>query len=161
ELNDSKLLTPRARERLAGLVTAHAEVQIAWCTVEEIDRFNILHASMIAMRRALGGFQGLAQAVLVDGHLDPFDPRFHCAPGLAARVGFTRVEMLVKGDQRSLSIAAASVVAKVYRDRWMSELARLVPGYGFELHKGYSTPAHYAAIERLGPCALHRLSFEP
>lgn len=161
ELNDSKLVAAPKRERLAELVLNAAQVQVAWCYPNEIDRWNILHASMIAMRRALGPFSGLAQTVLVDGHLDPFNPMFRCSGGLAARLGFTHVETLVKGDQRSLSIAAASIVAKVYRDRWMGELDQIFPGYAFAEHKGYSTPNHYAAIARLGACAIHRRSFAP
>ncbi len=160
-INDSKLVSPPLRERLAARILETCEVQIAWCYPREIDRWNILHASLIAMRRALGPFSGLAQAVLVDGHMNPFEPRFRCRPGLAEKLGFTHVELLVKGDSRSISIAAASIVAKVYRDRWMVELDALVPGYSFGVHKGYSTPLHYQAIAKLGPCALHRLSFAP
>lgn len=160
-INDSKLVQPKAREKLAALIREYADVQIAWCYPEEIDRWNILHAAMIAMRRALGGFQGRAQTVLVDGHLSPFEARFRCSAGLAPRLGFKHVETLVKGDQRSLSIAAASIVAKVYRDAWMTELASIFPGYAFEAHKGYSTPVHYEAIRRLGACAIHRKSFAP
>ncbi|MEW6057012.1 MAG: ribonuclease HII [Bdellovibrionota bacterium] len=160
-LNDSKLLKPLERERLAALVWKHADVQVAWCTVEEVDRWNILHAAMIAMRRALWPFRGHAQAVLVDGNQSPFDTRFRCPQGEQEALGFTEVETLVKGDQRALSIAAASVVAKVYRDRWMSDLAETFPAYGFEEHKGYSTPAHYKALREHGPCVLHRRSFAP
>lgn len=161
KLNDSKLLRPKVREELALKIREHALVEIAWCTVEEIDRWNILHAAMIAMRRALLPFSGKAQAVLVDGHTSPFHPRYRCEPGEGERLGFTHVETLVKGDQRSLSIAAASIVAKVYRDNWMSELDKQYPGYSFSVHKGYSTPVHYKAIEELGPCVLHRRSFAP
>ncbi|MBI3557067.1 MAG: ribonuclease HII [Deltaproteobacteria bacterium] len=160
-VNDSKLVAPAKREQLAAKILEACAVQIAWCYPTEIDRWNILHASLIAMRRALGPFSGLAQAVLVDGNLNPFEPRFRCAPGLADRLGFTHVELLVKGDSRSLSIAAASIVAKVYRDRWMGELDLILPGYSFGVHKGYSTPLHYEAIRRLGPCPIHRLSFAP
>ena len=161
ELNDSKLLKPSQRERLAALLHEHAQVEVAWCSVEEVDRFNILHASMIAMRKALTPFSGKATTVLVDGHIDPFQVRYRCEPGLQKKLGFSHVETLVKGDQRSLSIAAASIVAKVYRDRWMNDLDKDYPGYSFGTHKGYSTPAHYKAIELLGPCALHRMSFAP
>lgn len=160
-INDSKLLAPRLREVLSGLILKHSQVQIAWCFPEEIDRWNILHASMIAMRRAVWPFAGMAQIVLVDGNMDPFEQRFRCQEGLAERLGFQQVETLVKGDQRSLSIAAASVVAKVYRDKWMTELETIFPGYGFGEHKGYSTPAHYRAIEKLGSCPIHRMSFAP
>lgn len=160
-INDSKLVAPPLRSMLSALILKHAKVQIAWCLPSEIDEYNILHASMIAMRRALGPFSGLATAVLVDGNMDPFSPKFRCRPGLASSLGFSHVELLVKGDSRSLSIAAASIVAKVYRDEWMTELGALFPDYSFAEHKGYSTPTHYAAIDRLGPCKLHRLSFAP
>ena len=131
----------RLCSRLAALILRDAvKVQVAWCSVEEIDRWNILHAAMVAMRRALEPFQSIAQAVLVDGHISPFEPRYQCPPGEAARLGFTHVDTLVKGDQRSRSIAAASIVAKVHRDRWMAELSAVHPGYGFEEHKGYSSP---------------------
>ena len=161
EINDSKLVPPAKRERLAAQILETCEVQIAWCYPQEIDRWNILHASLIAMRRALGPFSGLAQTVLVDGNQNPFEPRWRCSPGLAQRLGFTEIELLVKGDSRSISIAAASIVAKVYRDAWMVELDALLPGYSFGVHKGYSTPMHYEAIRKLGPCAIHRFSFEP
>jgi ribonuclease HII len=161
EVTDSKLLSPKTRERLAAMIEAEARVRVAWCDVAEIDRWNILNAALEAMRRALGAFAGEARAVLVDGHMSPYDPRYRCPPGEAARLGFDRVELLVKGDRRSLSIAAASVVAKVYRDRWMARLDAEYPGYGFAGHKGYCTAEHYRAIEALGPCALHRMSFAP
>ena len=161
ELNDSKLLKPQVRERFAALLWEHAEVQIAWCLTQEIDQWNILHASMIAMRRALWPFQGKVQTVLVDGNQSPFDPRFRCPKGEAEKLGFTHVETLVKGDQRSLSIAAASVVAKVYRDHWMAELDSVFPGYGFAGHKGYSTPVHQKALREYGACVIHRQSFAP
>lgn len=161
KLNDSKLLRPALREQLAEKIRQHAQVHVAWCSVEEIDRWNILHAAMVAMRRSLEAFAGKAQAVLVDGHTSPFHPRYRCEPGEAERMGFSHVDLLIKGDQRSMSIAAASIVAKVYRDKWMAELDAQYPGYSFAEHKGYSTPVHYAAIEKLGACALHRLSFAP
>jgi ribonuclease HII len=161
ELNDSKLLKPAKREELSAIILKECRVQIAWCDPREIDEWNILHASMIAMRRALEPFSGIAQTVLVDGHLDPFNPKFRCPAGERERLKFTHVETLVKGDQRSLSIAAASIVAKVHRDRWMTDLDRDFPGYGFASHKGYSTPVHYQALDRMGPCSIHRRSFAP
>jgi ribonuclease HII len=162
ELNDSKLLTKEKREELSVLVWEHAKVHVAWATSEEIDQYNILRASLLAMRRALNGIAGSADAVLVDGHMNPFDPRYRClgAPGDESGP-FKKVEMLVKGDQRSLSIAAASVVAKVYRDKWMADLDRAFPGYGFSEHKGYSTPVHQESLKKLGPCGIHRMSFAP
>lgn len=162
EVRDSKLLSPEARSRLAVRIRDSADVQVSWCLPEEIDRWNILHASMIAMRRALLPFAGMARAVLVDGNLSPFDRRFDhessCEP---VRLGYDAVTTVVGGDQRCLSIAAASVVAKVYRDEWMRELGEIFPEYGFGEHKGYSTPVHNAALARLGPCAIHRRSFAP
>lgn len=161
KLNDSKKLSPTLRKHLSLLIHKHALVQIAWCFPDEIDRWNILHASMIAMRRALYGFRGHVTSVLVDGHQDPFHPMFRCRPTERERLGLKTVETLVKGDQRSLSIAAASIVAKVYRDEWMSELHTYFPQYSFDQHKGYSTPTHYKAIEAHGACGIHRLSFSP
>lgn len=161
QINDSKKIPPAQREKLAELIWKNAQVQVSWCLPEEIDEWNILHAAMIAMRRASWAFSGLVQAVLIDGNQNPFAPRYRCPPDQASRLGFTQIETLVKGDQRSISIAAASIVAKVYRDRWMVELDRVFPGYGFAGHKGYSTPIHYAALEKLGPTPLHRRSFEP
>lgn len=160
-INDSKLVAPPLRERLAALIQEHAQVRIAWCSSEEIDRWNILHAAMIAMRRALAPLAGAAQTVLVDGHLSPFEERFQARPNEALDLGFTHVETLVKGDQRSVSIAAASIVAKVFRDRWMGELDATFPGYDFARHKGYSTAVHHEALRRLGPSAIHRMSFAP
>ncbi len=177
EVKDSKQLTPIQREKLAAKIQTHAKTQVAWCTSEEIDSHNILKASMIAMRRALTSFQKDAQVLLVDGHLSPLDPRFDLDVPLHPRftldvplhprftlekepqVFFPYVLPIVKGDSRVLSIAAASIVAKVYRDQWMKELDQTFPVYGFKSHKGYPTTAHRKALQEHGPSPIHRMSF--
>lgn len=162
-LDDSKRVLPKDREDLAFRIWKNCHVQVGWCLPEEIDTWNILHASMLAMRQAAAPFTGLAQVLLVDGHMDPFHSRFSKKENkLSAKdLGFINVETLVKGDQKSLSIAAASIVAKVYRDQWMSHLESVFPGYGFAQHKGYSTDQHHDALRMLGPCSIHRKSFAP
>ena len=148
-LNDSKQLTEAQREKYYSILTAHAEIRcaIARVEVEVIDRINILQATHLAMNRALEQLQPAPEHVLVDGR-----------PVKSMRFPHTA---LVKGDARSYSIAGASVLAKVTRDRLMRELDRLYPGYGFAGHKGYGTPQHLAAIHALGPCPFHRRSFAP
>jgi ribonuclease HII len=148
-LNDSKQLTEEQREKYYAIITAHLEIRfgVSVVDVEMIDRINILQAAHRAMRLALEQLQPAPQHVLVDGR-----------PVKSLRIPHTP---LVKGDCRSYSIAAASVVAKVTRDRLMVEYDRQFPGYGFAEHKGYGTPRHLAAIEALGPCAIHRKSFSP
>ena len=147
-LNDSKLLDPDERERLFEKILASGLVSVAVASRERIDRMNILRASLWAMTRAVRGLQQRPDHVLVDGNMMP--PGLPC-PG----------EALVSGDSRSVSIAAASIIAKVTRDRLMRRLGAAFPGYGFEQHKGYSTPAHFAALEAQGPCPHHRRSFMP
>ena len=154
EIGDSKLLTPEKREKLAPLIEGWAlACAVGVATVEEIDRINIYHASHLAMRRALENAQlarGVrAQHVLVDGNVIPKDL---AAPAATA---------IVKGDLKCLSIAAASIIAKVWRDRAMVEADARHPGYFFGVHKGYSTPQHSKALKELGPCAIHRRSFGP
>jgi ribonuclease HII len=148
-LDDSKKLCANAREELFPRIQAQA---VAWCVVfvgiEEIDRLNIFHATMEGMRRALAGLAVAPERALVDGNVVP---RGLCCPA----------EALVGGDGRERAIMAASILAKVSRDRHMVALDALHPGYGFAAHKGYSTPEHLAALERLGPCAQHRRSFAP
>lgn len=145
-LDDSKRLRPRAREALAPLIM---EGSLAWAVavvdVAYIDRHNIAQATFDAMRQAVFALTPAADAVLVDG--------FPC-PGL----GLPQ-EGIPGGDGLSVSIAAASVLAKVHRDRLMVEYARQYPGYGFEVHKGYPTRDHREALVRLGACPLHRTSF--
>jgi len=147
-LNDSKLLTHKARERLEVVIKAQA---LAWgvgfASVEEIDRLNILKATGLAMRRAVEGLKLAAAFALVDGNYAFALP---CP-----------VKTVVKGDMLSSSIAAASILAKVARDRLMVEMDEIHPGYGFAAHKGYHAPMHVEALNRLGPCAIHRSSWAP
>lgn len=148
-INDSKKLTPRVRERLYQQLTSEPEV--AWSVAKqnapEIDRLNILRATHAAMRTAWELLDPRPDHVLIDGL--PV-PGFPC-PQTA----------LVGGDAISLSIAAASIIAKVERDREMEEMDRLYPEYGFAKHKGYPTPEHFAKLRLHGPCPIHRRSFAP
>jgi ribonuclease HII len=146
-LNDSKQLTEEQREKYFAVLTSHPDVRcgIASVEVEMIDQINILRAAHRAMSLALEQLQPAPQHVLVDGR--PVKSlRFPSTP-------------LVKGDARSYSIAGASVLAKVTRDRMMIEFDRQFPAYGFAEHKGYGTPQHLAALAEHGPCAIHRRSF--
>ena len=147
-LNDSKLLTALARERL--YVEIHAKALcfcIAQASVEEIDELNILQATMLAMRRAVEGLRLRPNKVLVDGNRLP-------TLTIAA-------EAIVKGDAKVKAISAASILAKVHRDRLCQQLHLLHPQYGFDGHKGYPTPAHLAALKEHGACPHHRRSFAP
>ncbi|EWY38029.1 ribonuclease HII [Skermanella stibiiresistens SB22] len=146
-INDSKLLKAGVREELAPLILACCDVAIGIAEVEEIDRINILQASLLAMRRAVEGLRSTPAVALIDGNK---------APGLACRT-----VTIVGGDAASLSIAAASVVAKVERDRMMAELARRHPGYGWERNAGYPTAEHRKALISLGVTPHHRRSFGP
>ncbi|UJJ33419.1 ribonuclease HII [Halopseudomonas maritima] len=147
-LNDSKKLTEARRETLFPLIQERA---LAWCIaraeVDEIDRLNILHATMLAMQRAVAGLDVQPTLVLVDGNRCPVLPM--------------RSEPVVKGDSRVPAIAAASILAKVARDREMLELDQQYPGYGIAGHKGYPTPVHLAALRELGATPIHRRSFGP
>jgi ribonuclease HII len=145
-LNDSKTLTAARREELFVQIMAVAEVSIAHATVEEIDTLNILRASHLAMERALAALS--ADHALIDGNLLP--------RGLTCKA-----TAIVGGDARCLSIAAASIVAKVTRDRIMVDLAQQHPGYGWETNAGYPTKAHLAALQNLGVTPWHRRSFQP
>ncbi len=148
-LNDSKQLSEVKRERLYEEITGDA--RISWHCVsiqpDEIDRINILQATWEGMRRAALGLQPVPDAALIDGKPVKLFPLHQVA--------------LVKGDSLSYSIAAASIIAKVTRDRLMVAMARQHPEYGFEIHKGYPTPAHLAALRQHGPCPHHRRSFRP
>jgi ribonuclease HII len=148
-VNDSKRLTPEAREAIYARVLCEARA-FAWAVVgpRSIDVLNIRRASLEAMRRAVVRLRLEPDLVLVDGN--------DRIPGLACRQ-----EAVISGDSRLLSVAAASVVAKVVRDRIMERLDRVWPDYGFARHKGYGTPEHLAALQRHGPCPLHRYSFAP
>lgn len=149
ELNDSKQLTEAQRETFFQIITTHSDIHHAIAIVDAatIDRINILQATHRAMNTALAQLQPQPQHALVDGR-----------PVKSLTLPQTA---LVKGDSRSYSIAAASVLAKVTRDRMMRELDGQFPGYGFAIHKGYGVPQHLAAIEKLGPCPIHRMSFAP
>ena len=146
-LNDSKALTARARNRLFDLLQAVAEIAVGAASVDEIDELNILHASHLAMARAVAGLQAPG-LVLVDGNLIP--PGLPC-PALA----------IIGGDARVLSIAAASIVAKVTRDRIMVDLAQQYPLFGWDRNKGYPTTAHRQALLDFGVTPHHRRSFAP
>lgn len=143
---DSKQLTPRRREEAYGRIVAEATaVGLGMVGPEEIDLINIRQATLLAMRQALAGLETVPHLALVDGRDDP-------EPGLP-------VATVVGGDRRSLSIAAASIIAKVTRDRLMTELASTYPLYGFDRHVGYGTPLHRDAIRRHGPAQPHRQTF--
>ncbi|MGR3467021.1 MAG: ribonuclease HII [Shimia sp.] len=146
-LNDSKVLSAARRTRLCDLLEAQARVGVGVASVEEIDRLNILRASHLAMERALAEI-GAVDHALIDGNMIP---RGLVCPASA----------VVKGDARSLSIAAASIVAKVRRDRVMDDLARAYPGYGWDTNRGYPSKAHLAALQHLGATPHHRRSFAP
>ena len=147
-LADSKSLSEQAREQLAEEIKACA---LAWAIgraeVEEIDQINILQASLLAMRRAVLALRPQAEYALIDGNRCPDLP----CPS----------EAIVKGDQSVAAISAASIIAKVTRDREMVEMETLYPGYAFASHKGYPTKAHVAALQELGLTPIHRRSFGP
>jgi len=146
-LDDSKRLTPERREVLYERICARAHVAVAFAPPARIDRDNILRASLWALARAVAALPIKPQLVFVDGR-DRIDAGCDC-------------QAVIGGDGLVASIAAASIVAKVTRDRLMTCLGAAHPGYGFEQHKGYSVPEHFAAIERLGPTIHHRRSFSP
>ena len=147
-LNDSKKLTPLRRERMFEEITRGAVTYgIASATVEEIEERNILGATWLAMNRAIAQLDPVPALALVDGNQ---------GGGLAPDIPH---RCIVRGDSLCACIAAASVLAKVSRDRYMREMAERYPAYGFERHKGYGTKAHYAALRSFGPCALHRPGF--
>ena len=147
-LNDSKKLTAKRREALYELLIETADVSIASATVEEIDRHNILRASHIAMERAVAGLETAPDHVLIDGNMRP--------KGLSIPA-----QTIIKGDARSLSIAAASIVAKLWRDRHMVDLAQQYPHYGWEQNAGYPTAQHKLGLSQFGVTPHHRRSFKP
>jgi ribonuclease HII len=147
-LNDSKTLTARRREALTAELMAVAEVGVGAASVEEIDVLNILRAAHLAMCRAIAALPRAPAHVLVDGTMIPRDLRLPATP-------------LIKGDARSLSIAAASIVAKTRRDALMVDLAQQHPGYGWETNAGYPTKGHKLALQNLGVTPHHRRSFKP
>lgn len=146
ELDDSKKLSEKKRDKLFDIITNNAvSFGIGFAEVDEIEKINILNAAMLAMKRAVDNLDMKVDIALIDGNMSR---GFDC-----------RTRTVVKGDSISPSIAAASVLAKVSRDRYIYELAKLYPVYGFEKHKGYCTKAHVEAIKKYGPCKIHRPSF--
>ncbi len=147
EINDSKKLSEKKREMLFDVIKEKA---VSWCiataSVEEIEEINILNAAMLAMKRAVSGLDVKPEFILVDGNKVP--------DGLEIKA-----DCLVKGDALSASIGAASILAKVARDRYMKKIALKYPEYGFEKHKGYGTKQHREALLKYGPCPVHRMSF--
>ena len=149
-LNDSKKVTPRRRDVLFDQIRAQALAwSVAWAEPEEIDALDILNARMLAMNRAIEGLARKADLYLIDGNRDH-----------GTRYAITLAhETIIKGDGRSASIAAASILAKVSRDRYMEEMDQIYPQYEFARHKGYPTRRHYELLRRYGPCPIHRRSF--
>lgn len=149
EIQDSKLLTPEARERLQPLIQnwAHS-FALGFADVNEIDKINIFHASHLAIVRAVSALKIQPSHVLIDGKF---------LPKTGLKIPATAV---IKGDQKCLSIAAASILAKVWRDQYMVELESEFPGYGFAQHKGYPTPQHSKALKTFGVTQVHRKSFK-
>ncbi len=146
-LNDSKKISEKKREMLFDIIKEKAiSYSIAYGTLEEIEEYNILEATYIAMNRAIDGLETQADFALIDGNRVPKGIKIPC-------------ETVVKGDSKSCSIAAASILAKVTRDRLMLEYDKKYPQYLFAQHKGYGTKAHYEAIKQHGVCEIHRLSF--
>ena len=147
-LRDSKALDAAERQALAELIRARAATwALGRAEVAEINRLNILQAALLAMRRAVAQLPTRPRLVYVDGNI---------APGLPCRT-----ITVVGGDARVPAISAAAILAKVARDAEMTAAAKAYPGYGFETHKGYATRRHLSALQRLGPCPLHRASFAP
>lgn len=145
-VNDSKKLSEKKRESLFDVIREQAlSYSIAYATVDEIEEINILNATMLAMRRAIDGLEIKADYAMIDGNkIPPIDIDAEC---------------IVKGDAKSMSIACASILAKVSRDRLLYKYAEEYPMYGFDKHKGYGTAAHREAILKYGPCPYHRKSF--
>lgn len=147
EYTDSKLMSEVRREEVAARIRSEHRYSVAFASVEEIDELNIFQASLLAMRRAVEGLGIGTGHILVDGKFK--------IPGL---INWQQTA-LIQGDLRAKPISAASIVAKVARDRWMKLFAESYPGYGFEVHKGYATKFHRSRLEELGACDLHRRSF--
>ncbi|HEV8247939.1 MAG TPA: ribonuclease HII, partial [Polyangiaceae bacterium] len=147
-VNDSKQVDCKQREALASVIKLEA---VAWCVAfaepQEIDAINIYHAGLLAMQRAVEGLAAVPQELLID----------------ARRIKALEIPQrkIVRGDELSISIAAASILAKTTRDSAMTGYDQTYPGYGFAQHKGYPVKEHFAALARLGPCPIHRRSFEP
>ena len=152
QLDDSKKKTKKQREALSQYIMENVSVKIGSASVEEIDTINILQASLLAMQRAIQALQPYPQALLIDGNKTP-----KCLPPLDK----IPMDCLIQGDSKSMTIAAASIVAKVFRDKMMQELALEYPGYLWEKNAGYGTKAHLAALDQYGPTPHHRKSFAP
>ena len=147
-LDDSKRLSALKRERLAHQIEAQAiAFNVQFVSVDEIDRVNILQATLNGMQRAIENLEPAPHRVMIDGNR---------APDLSCEV-----ETVIGGDRLVASISAASILAKVYRDRLMQSMHELYPDYGFDRHKGYPTPQHLDRLRALGPCPIHRRSFAP
>ena len=147
-VNDSKKLSEKKREALFDVITETALTYcVAFGTVDEIEEYNILNATMLTMKRAVEGLKLSADYALIDGNRLPLLD--------------IDAKAIVKGDATSMSIAAASILAKVSRDRLMLEMAKKYPQYSFEKHKGYGTKVHIEALKEYGPCPIHRKSFKP
>ncbi len=145
-VNDSKKLSEKKREALFDVICETARsYSIAYASVEEIEELNILNATMLAMKRAVEGLDVKADYAMIDGNRTP-DLEIES-------------EFIIKGDAKSMSVACASILAKVSRDRLLYEYAKKYPQYGFEKHKGYGTKAHTEALKEYGPCPYHRMSF--
>lgn len=145
-VNDSKKLTEKKREALFDVITQQAlDWSVAFATVEEIEEINILNAAMLAMKRAVDGLKNPVDFAIIDGNRKP-PLEIDC-------------EAVVKGDAKSMSVAAASILAKVSRDRILRQYAVDYPQYGFEKHKGYGTKVHVEALKKYGSCEVHRPSF--
>ena len=145
-VNDSKKLTEKKRETLFDVITEQAlDWSVAFATVEEIEEINILNAAMLAMKRSVEGLKNPVDFAIIDGNRKP-PLEIDC-------------EAVVKGDAKSMSVAAASILAKVSRDRILRQYAVDYPQYGFEKHKGYGTKVHVEALKKYGPCEVHRPSF--
>ncbi|MFA5581720.1 MAG: ribonuclease HII [Paracoccaceae bacterium] len=147
-LNDSKQVGPAQRALLLDAIKAHGDIGIGHASVEEIDTLNILRASHLAMERAIGALRIAPDHVLIDGNMIPRGLRVSAEP-------------VIKGDARSVSIAAASIVAKITRDQIMGDLATVHPGYGWETNAGYGTKLHHEGLRALGVTPHHRRSFKP
>ncbi|MFN8139437.1 MAG: ribonuclease HII [Fimbriimonadales bacterium] len=147
-IRDSKMMSSHDREAQFARITEHCPHAVALSDVEEIDRINILQATFTAMRRAIADINCEYEGILVDGNQTIYNAPASCEP-------------VIKGDGKYAQIAAASILAKTYRDRLMSVHHQQFPEYGFDKHFGYATPEHLTALREYGPCELHRKSFSP
>ena len=147
EINDSKKIPKKKREELSSYIKQNSIYAIGEASVEEIDKLNILNASLLAMKRAIKNLSSQPMSILVDGNFKPINK--------------ANVFSIVKGDTKSISIAAASIVAKVYRDKLMAKFSKIHPEYKFENNSGYGTKEHQNALLKFGVSPIHRRSFKP